>query len=61
MADPERIFYQALCKFEHLRIYANTVNDRTVPYPTAIIEADDIFYDHLTNGIDMWGTLPPPI
>ncbi|KAF6761690.1 lipid particle protein [Ephemerocybe angulata] len=31
MADPERIFYQALTKFQHLRIYANAINDVTVP------------------------------
>ncbi|KZT65026.1 DUF676-domain-containing protein [Daedalea quercina L-15889] len=53
MADPERIFYRALCKFQILRIYANTVNDQTVPYPTAAIEADDIFYDHMINGIEI--------
>lgn len=61
MADPERIFYQALCKFEHLRIYANVVNDRSVPYPSAAIEADDIFNEHLTNGIEMCGTLLTPM
>ncbi|KAI0923760.1 hypothetical protein AcV5_009224 [Taiwanofungus camphoratus] len=51
MADPERIFYQALCLFSHLRIYANAVNDNTVPYPTAAIEGDDIFRHHTTNGM----------
>ncbi|TFY61831.1 hypothetical protein EVJ58_g4271 [Rhodofomes roseus] len=53
MADPDRVFYQALCKFQHLRIYANAVHDQTVPYPTAAIEADDVFYEHMTNGIEI--------
>ncbi|KAH9908811.1 putative serine esterase-domain-containing protein [Fomitopsis serialis] len=53
MADPDRVFYQALCQFQHLRIYANAVHDLTVPYPSAAIEADDIFYEHMTNGIDI--------
>ncbi|KZT10130.1 DUF676-domain-containing protein [Laetiporus sulphureus 93-53] len=53
MADPDRIFYQALCLFEDVRIYANAVNDLTVPYPTAAIEAEDIFLNHMTNGIEI--------
>jgi len=53
MADPDRVFYQALCSFEQLRIYANAVNDQTVPYPAAAIEADDPFYNHMTNGIEI--------
>ncbi|GBE86549.1 Putative lipase [Sparassis crispa] len=51
MADPDQIFYQALAIFAHVRIYANAVNDVTVPYPTAAIETEDIFVDHVRNGI----------
>ncbi|EPQ56502.1 DUF676-domain-containing protein [Gloeophyllum trabeum ATCC 11539] len=51
MADPNRIFYQALAKFQHIRIYANAVNDLTVPYITAAIEPEDPFVEHETNGI----------
>ncbi|OBZ73942.1 hypothetical protein A0H81_06114 [Grifola frondosa] len=53
MADPERIFFQALTLFPHIRIYANAVNDMTVPYPTAAIEYDDIFANHTINGMQI--------
>ncbi|OSX64323.1 hypothetical protein POSPLADRAFT_1065553 [Postia placenta MAD-698-R-SB12] len=53
MADPDRVFYQALCLFEHLRIYANAINDITVPYPTAAIETEDPFFNRATNGIEI--------
>ena len=49
----ERVFYQALTLFEQVRIYANAVNDITVPYVTAAIEQEDIFIDHSFNGIQM--------
>ncbi|KAJ3536957.1 hypothetical protein NM688_g6764 [Phlebia brevispora] len=51
MADPERIFYQALTLFPHICFYANAVNDTTVPYPTAAVETEDIFADHTWNGM----------
>ncbi|KAI9064022.1 DUF676-domain-containing protein [Trametes sanguinea] len=51
MADPNRLFYQALTLFEHVRIYANAVNDVTVPYPTAAIEEEDTFVNHVEDGI----------
>ncbi|KAJ7091355.1 DUF676-domain-containing protein [Mycena belliarum] len=53
MADPDRIFYQALAAFETIRIYANTLRDRTVPYVTAAIEVDDIFADRASNGLEV--------
>ncbi|KAF9038479.1 putative serine esterase-domain-containing protein [Panaeolus papilionaceus] len=53
MADPERVFYQTLAKFKHLRIYANAVNDMTVPYVTSAIETSDPFADEDTNGIEI--------
>lgn len=49
----ERVFFKGLASFQHIRLYANAVNDVTVPYPTAAIEHEDIFIDHLTKGIDM--------
>ncbi|GAA6046537.1 hypothetical protein JCM3770_006198 [Rhodotorula araucariae] len=43
MADPRYSFYRALSRFERIEIFANTVNDRTVPFPTGGIEAHDPF------------------
>ncbi|BGP36287.1 hypothetical protein JCM10449v2_000185 [Rhodotorula kratochvilovae] len=43
MADPRYSFYRALSRFERVEIFANTVNDRTVPFPTGGIEAHDPF------------------
>ncbi|KAF9071516.1 putative serine esterase-domain-containing protein [Rhodocollybia butyracea] len=45
MSDPSHIFYQALTQFKQLRIFANAVNDRTVPYVTAAIEEEDPFLE----------------
>ncbi|KAF9265901.1 DUF676-domain-containing protein [Marasmius fiardii PR-910] len=53
MADAQRVFYQALSKFQEIRIFANGVYDLTVPYVTAAIEVDDPFIDHATNGIQI--------
>ncbi|KAJ6493567.1 DUF676-domain-containing protein [Mycena vitilis] len=53
MADPDRVFYQALAAFQTIRIYANAVNDRTVPYVTAAIDVDDIFVARAVNGLEI--------
>ena len=53
MADPDRIFYQGLAKFKNMRIFANAVNDITVPYVTAAIETEDPFAEHETNGVQL--------
>ncbi|KAF8170960.1 lipid particle protein [Pholiota molesta] len=53
MADPDLIFYKALAKFKHIRIYANAINDSTVPYVTAAIETSDPFIDYETNGLEV--------
>ena len=50
----DRIFYQALARFEHVRFYANAVNDVTVPYVTAAIVLEDPFLEHAFNGIKMY-------
>ncbi|GAA6018232.1 hypothetical protein JCM11491_005642 [Sporobolomyces phaffii] len=43
LADPEFSFYRALAKFERIEVFANTVNDRTVPFPTGAFELHDPF------------------
>ncbi|KAI0676040.1 DUF676-domain-containing protein [Trametes maxima] len=53
MADPNRLFYQALTLFQHVRIYANAVNDVTVPYLTAAIETEDTFVNHVEDGLEV--------
>ncbi|KAF8882877.1 putative serine esterase-domain-containing protein [Infundibulicybe gibba] len=53
MADPDRIFYQALASFQHIRIYANGIHDRTVPYVTAAIVTEDPFVEYQTSGIEI--------
>lgn len=35
----------------------NRINDITVPYVTAAIEAEDPFLNHTVNGIDMYDVL----
>ncbi|KAI0792156.1 DUF676-domain-containing protein [Abortiporus biennis] len=49
MADPERIFHQALAIFPNVTFYANAINDQTVPYLTAAVESEDPFMDYSTN------------
>lgn len=49
-----KVFHQALSMFQHLRIYANAVNDTTVPYPTAGIELDDIFAKRNLDLVEMY-------
>ncbi|KIY53362.1 DUF676-domain-containing protein [Fistulina hepatica ATCC 64428] len=51
MADPDRIFYQALASFTHIRIYANAIFDMTVPYITSAIDLQDPFMEWQTNGL----------
>ncbi|KAG6829371.1 hypothetical protein H0H87_011607 [Tephrocybe sp. NHM501043] len=53
MADPDRIFYQALQTFQRIRIYANAVADMTVPYVTSAIETEDPFVLYETNGMEI--------
>jgi len=53
MADPERIFYRALALFPHITMYANAINDRTVPYFTAAIDMENPFAEHDTSGIEV--------
>lgn len=43
MADPNSVFIKALERFRNKWIYANTVNDRSVPYYTAMMSSTDPF------------------
>lgn len=47
----DHVFFQALSLFPRVDIYANAVNDTTVPYITAALEPNDPFMAHETNGI----------
>ena len=41
LADPSSIFMQALSRFKHRTLYANTINDRSAPYYTTFISKID--------------------
>ena len=43
LADPDSIFILALAQFKHRVLYANIINDRSVPYYTACISTVDQF------------------
>jgi len=45
LADPNSIFIQGLRLFKHKSAYANTINDRSVPYFTSCISRVDPFVD----------------
>ncbi|KAH9066842.1 DUF676-domain-containing protein [Lactarius vividus] len=51
MTDPAHVFYQGLKLFPHIRIYANAINDVTVPYLTAYVDLEDPFINHTTDGL----------
>ncbi|CAK5274045.1 unnamed protein product, partial [Mycena citricolor] len=53
MADPDRIFYQALASFKSIQIYANALNDMTVPYVTAAIDLHDPFVTMTATGLNV--------
>ncbi|KAI7257669.1 DUF676-domain-containing protein, partial [Hortaea werneckii] len=45
MADPTSIFIKGLAGFQRRTVYANTTNDRSVPYYTSAISSTDPFTD----------------
>ncbi|KAJ3976455.1 putative serine esterase-domain-containing protein [Lentinula raphanica] len=51
MSDPELPFYRSLTMFKQVRIFANAVNDLTVPYVTAAMEEEDPFVDWEETGL----------
>lgn len=54
----DQVFYQTLSSFQHLRIYANAVNDVTVPYLTAAIEVEDPIVKHNLDLVDVYVAVP---
>jgi len=53
MSRKDSVFYGAICAFEDITIYANTINDTTVPYLSAAIETEDPFLSRDLNGIEV--------
>ncbi|BEJ05703.1 hypothetical protein CcaverHIS641_0302250 [Cutaneotrichosporon cavernicola] len=53
MADPKYVWHQALSRFAQVHIYANIVNDNTVPYPSAAIEPIDPFVQWVERGLEV--------
>ncbi|KAK4634710.1 Lipid droplet phospholipase 1 [Fulvia fulva] len=45
MADPNSVFTAGLRRFKHKWLYANTMNDRSVPYYTAMFSRTDAYVD----------------
>ncbi|KAF2861850.1 DUF676-domain-containing protein [Piedraia hortae CBS 480.64] len=45
LSDPTRIFIKSLRQFKKITLYANTNNDRSVPYYTAAVTDKDPFLD----------------
>ena len=45
LADPNSIFVKGLAMFERKSVYANTLNDRSVPYYTSALSRIDPFVD----------------
>ncbi|SMR42064.1 unnamed protein product [Zymoseptoria tritici ST99CH_1E4] len=43
MADPDKVFIKGLRMFKHKWVYANTLNDRSVPFYTALFSRTDPF------------------
>jgi hypothetical protein len=50
---PEQVFHQALSRFTNVIIYANVVNDATVPFPSAAIELTDPFVQWIERGLEV--------
>ncbi|KAJ7606155.1 DUF676-domain-containing protein [Mycena polygramma] len=51
MAHPESVFYKGLSKFRNINIYANAINDFTVPYFSGAFEEHDPFAAHPERNI----------
>mmetsp|Transcript_13281 Transcript_13281/g.21795 ORF Transcript_13281/g.21795 Transcript_13281/m.21795 type:complete len:501 (-) Transcript_13281:324-1826(-) len=52
MCDPDSPFLKGLASFKRRTVYANTVNDHTVPYCTASLSSTNP-YNHFPGGV--WG------
>ncbi|KAJ7623236.1 DUF676-domain-containing protein [Roridomyces roridus] len=44
LAHPQSVFYRGLSQFQNINIYANAINDVTVPYCSGAFEAEDPFH-----------------
>ncbi|EGF99880.1 uncharacterized protein MELLADRAFT_94033 [Melampsora larici-populina 98AG31] len=44
LAHPDTNFFKALVRFKQIRLYANAVNDRTVPFVAGAVEEHDVFH-----------------
>ncbi|CAK9783569.1 DUF676-domain-containing protein [Cutaneotrichosporon oleaginosum] len=53
MADPKHVWHQALARFDQVHVYANTINDNTVPFPSAAIASTDPFVQWTERGLDV--------
>jgi len=53
MADKDLLFYKALGLFHRIAIYANAINDQTVPYVTAAFEPYDPFATFNEKKLDL--------
>ncbi|KAJ4469573.1 DUF676-domain-containing protein [Lentinula aciculospora] len=51
--SPNLPFYNSLTLFKQIRIFANAVNDLTVPYVTAAMEEVDPFVDWVERGVQV--------
>ncbi|CAK1355943.1 unnamed protein product [Cercospora beticola] len=60
MADPNSVFMKGLGKFKNKWIYANTINDRSVPFYTSNISRTDPFVDLNTIELHYADDQPPP-
>lgn len=50
---PEHVWHQALSRFDAVHVYANVVNDNTVPYPSAAIDSADHFVQWVERGLEV--------
>lgn len=47
------MWHQALARFAQVHIYANVINDSTVPYPSAVIASADPFVQWVERGLEV--------
>lgn len=61
LADPSSVFMLALSRFKHRVLYANVINDRSVPYYTACISTFDQFANLEAININYHANYAPTI
>lgn len=60
LADPSSVFMKGLSLFKHKWIYANTMNDRSVPYYTAMMSRTDPYRELDKIKVHYLADQPPP-